>query len=67
LFGPTYPELYAPFSRNVTVLTGSCVCNRDLHLDCDVNPGGPGRCMAEILPRRVLESITGRIFRRHPG
>jgi len=66
LFGPTYPELYAPFSKNLTLLTGPCVCNRGLHLDCDVNPGGPGRCMAEILPAQVLESIPPGIF-VHPG
>jgi hypothetical protein len=59
LFGPTYPELYAPFSPHVTLLTGACVCNRDLHLDCTVNPGGPGRCMAEILPAAVLAAIDG--------
>jgi ADP-heptose:LPS heptosyltransferase len=57
LFGPTYPELYAPFSPKVTVLTGACVCNRDLHLDCTVNPGGPGKCMAEILPAAVLAAV----------
>jgi len=57
LFGPTYPELYAPFTKKLTLITGSCVCNRDLHLDCDVNPGGPGRCMVEILPTTVLKAI----------
>jgi len=62
LFGPTYPELYAPFSKSVTILTGACVCNRDLHLDCDVNPGGPGRCMAEILPATLLASIPAAIL-----
>jgi ADP-heptose:LPS heptosyltransferase len=51
LFGPTYPELYAPFSPHVTLLTGACVCNRDLHLDCTVNPGGP--------PAAVLAAIDG--------
>jgi ADP-heptose:LPS heptosyltransferase len=62
LFGPTYPEMYAPFSEHVTVLTGHCICNRDLHVDCDVNPGGPGRCMAEILPGRVIESIPAELL-----
>jgi ADP-heptose:LPS heptosyltransferase len=56
LFGPTYPELYTPFSSNLTLLAGVCSCNRDLHLDCDFNPGGPGRCMAEILPATLLEA-----------
>jgi len=56
MFGPTYQELYAPFSKNLTLLTGTCACNRDLHLDCDFNPGGPGRCMAEILPAQLLEA-----------
>jgi ADP-heptose:LPS heptosyltransferase len=56
LFGPTYPELYAPFTPNLTLLTGACACNRDLHLDCTFNPGGPGRCMAEITPDRLLEA-----------
>jgi ADP-heptose:LPS heptosyltransferase len=62
LFGPTYPELYAPFSKNLTLLTGACVCNRDLHLDCDITPGLPGRCMAEILPPTVLASIPPSVF-----
>jgi heptosyltransferase-2/heptosyltransferase-3 len=62
LFGPTYPGVYSPFSKHLTLLTGHCVCNRDLHLDCDVNPGGPGRCMADIIPIRVLESIPAGIF-----
>ncbi len=57
LFGPTYPELYAPFSKKLTLLTGNCVCNRDLHLNCTVNPGGPGRCMEEILPGAVLRAV----------
>jgi ADP-heptose:LPS heptosyltransferase len=57
LFGPTYPNLYAPFSKTLTLLTGNCVCNRDLHLDCTVNPGGPGRCMTEITPARVLAAL----------
>jgi len=62
LFGPTYPELYAPFSEQTVVLTGACVCNRDLHLDCDVNPGGVGRCMAEITPASVLAVIAPTVF-----
>ena len=62
LFGPTYPELYAPFSKRTTTVTGNCVCNRDLHLDCRVNPGGCGRCMSEIVPAQVVAAISPREF-----
>jgi ADP-heptose:LPS heptosyltransferase len=62
LFGPTYPELYAPYSKRTATLTGNCVCNRDLHLDCRVNPGGPGRCMSEILPAQAIAAISPREF-----
>jgi len=61
LFGPTYPELYAPFTKNLTLLTGNCACNRDLHLDCDFAPGAPGRCMAEILPAHLLRAAEKKV------
>ena len=56
LFGPTKPEIFAPFTSKASLLVGQCVCNRDIHLDCRVNPGGSGKCMIDITVDQVAGS-----------
>ncbi|MEA3211889.1 MAG: heptosyltransferase [Chthoniobacter sp.] len=66
LFGPTRPELFAPFCPQLSIIQGVCRCNRDLHLDCIFRPGQSGQCMQEITVERVALSALHLLEPRDP-
>lgn len=55
LFGPGDPGECAPRARNAVVLATTAPCGCE-HPRCDYTPG-PGRCMRELAPERVIAAL----------
>jgi heptosyltransferase-2 len=59
IFGATRSVEFRPYSPMARVLeTNTCQCNQFLHDLCDVPVNGYAKCLAQLTPARVIESIN---------
>ena len=59
LFGPSRPNQVRPWTPCTTVVTTGSPCGC-IHPTCDWT-GGPGRCLAALVPERVVDALARQI------